>query len=923
MLPITNEYLNFDTRLLMPLEWASDSSNAYIFNPTICETGDGFALAYRVVLPDSEFRRLATCRLDRDLNPVPGSAVPLSDLIEFARPETLEHRGLTWHADPRFFNLGGEIFLSWNDGSALPHNHQFLLRMDGSGTRPNGLAREIITSRNRRTIEKNWMFFGAGDKVWCIYTTFPHDVMSVDMEDPDYVVCKPAHSVGAKADYETLYGVVRGGAQPIDMGETMLVLAHSSYKMTDGLRYYACMAYEISSRPPFNMTRCGGVPFTLPMGGGRADFSLTKLNPSVGGVVYPCGIVRQGDDALITYGVNDERAAVARVPLQKILDLLQPVEPLNKQSFTDPAPEAAAATVIEHHTPKLFWWDATQKSFDGKFGQRKFGIGNFGDIASRDVVERVSGVTTQRYTGEGPKLLAIGSIMHNAGNNDVIWGSGVKGSHRQLSSSIEYLDIRACRGPLSADVLRSHNLDLSKLSHVFDPGCLVAHLYAKEIAAYDPARNQDRGNIRVVPHYRDDLFFRRMYPEYINSFISVDDTPIGMIEKMIGAEAVFSSSLHGIIFAESLGIPAYWITPHGGEDTFKYYDYYYGTGRYNIKSHDDLREAIRAKALPLPKFDVQAYLGTFPHDRMADLSEFGMQAPGSYAFGSLTRADLVGLLDTDWQTLRHSAEGLIILEAIGNFRLPISRQMDHSAYVSLQIGRTKSSLNSPLRAEVRVGGEVCGMVEWEPNEPGDQTCEVYLPKGFNGRYLDLSIGCTEGRKAKLILRSASVEACRATDWLDLLDKVNRQAKQEAQLQEARALLEELPREWQMNLADLPHGPSLRRDRPGHYIRMLPKAELLVPREVLEGARLIYLTGPSATSDLALTSFSCLVDGQSIPVVATLPGDSKAWSLRCNLEHLQPFKRDVVRISFDFGKGAADPVAKESLLVRKIAFAKRG
>ena len=301
------------------------------------------------------------------------------------------------------------------------------------------------------------------------------------------------------ANMNLIFGVVRGGAQPIDLGDRFLTLAHSSYKMSDTLRYYACMVYEIARTAPFAVTRCANVPFTLPSDQDSGSFSLAKLNPAVGSVIYPCGIVRVGEDVLITYGINDERAAIARMPLQSLLDMLVPVKVATSRSTANFTLRHDQRTQVSKYVPGLFWWNAVQKSFDGKFGNRNFSIGNFGDIASRDIVERVSGLTTRCCTVGGPKLLAVGSIMHNARDGDVVWGSGVKGTHRTMHESVKTLDVRAVRGPLSADTLRSQGFDMSKVSHVFDPGCLVAHLFASEIAAYDVGRNDHLGSIRVVP----------------------------------------------------------------------------------------------------------------------------------------------------------------------------------------------------------------------------------------------------------------------------------------------------------------------------------------------------------------------------------------------------------------------------------------
>ena len=73
---------------LIPAAWSGRFLTGHlVFNPTIAAVEDGYAMCYRVVSPDANFRRLATCLLTRDFKLVAGSVTPLSDLITFARPK--------------------------------------------------------------------------------------------------------------------------------------------------------------------------------------------------------------------------------------------------------------------------------------------------------------------------------------------------------------------------------------------------------------------------------------------------------------------------------------------------------------------------------------------------------------------------------------------------------------------------------------------------------------------------------------------------------------------------------------------------------------------------------------------------------------------------------------------------------------------
>lgn len=95
--------------------------------------------------------------------------------------------------------------------------------------------------------------------------------------------------------------------------------------------------------------------------------------------------------------------------------------------------------------------------------------------------------------------------------------------------------------------------------------------------------------------------------------------PLDFIKCIQDAESVISSSLHGIIFAESLGIPAKWLSTINGEDELKYYDYYFGTDRYNVKRFITIDSALKSEPMELPKFRFEEYIKTFPKNIKREL----------------------------------------------------------------------------------------------------------------------------------------------------------------------------------------------------------------------------------------------------------------------------------------------------------------
>jgi len=628
---LNNEYFRlFRSRDLVPGVWKSQLREAAegvssrsgaprfrVFNPTLVAIDNGYAMAYRVVDEHSNIRRLATCRLSKALKIVKNTITPLSDVVDFAGKGELNERALTWHADPRYFRLGGKIYMLWNDGANKPENHQFLQEMSEDGLRPVGPAREVVTDLERRSVEKNWMFFENDKGVWAIYAIAPHQVLSVDLSDPDVVMCRKASESPWDSEYNQFYGVLRGSAQPIREGDGFLTIAHSSYKTTKGRVYQACF-YRFEAQAPFRVTEASRRPFAVPNPIG-AHFDMPRLNQEVHQVVYPCGLVQAEDDLLIAFGINDEVCAIAKVALSEVRRSIAPLG----EAAMEPGAAPTAEPPGEDGRPTLpvFWWNAAGKKFDGQFGNRTFKTGNFGDIAAAEVVARLTGAGIRAPGKDKRKIISIGSVLHTARDGDIVWGCGAKGTKMELDPSVKTLQVHACRGPLTLAVLLRAGIDTTRIKHFFDPGCLVPRIYAKEIAAWRASDHYRPGGLRIVPHYRDDLLFRREYPEYSDQFVSVDCTPLEMVEALLGADKVVSSSLHGIIFAEALGIPACWHAPMGGEDELKFYDYYYGTGRFVVKRFETLHDALQAEPMALPVFDFDAYIATFPHKSIMMLAD--------------------------------------------------------------------------------------------------------------------------------------------------------------------------------------------------------------------------------------------------------------------------------------------------------------
>jgi len=628
-----------ESKELVPSQWEhlADSSLS-VFNMALVALDEGYLVAYRFVSAVDLKRRIATCLLDSNFQVVPGSAKPFSDHLRFAATEVSE-QSKQWFADPRLFELKGELYLVWNNGHTDDDfNQQFLVKVSGDSALPVEPARELVLRAARRKTEKNWALFEADNQIWAVYSANPHIILKVDLDSSDTeVLCDIDNLISWKSKYSEIFGFMRGGAQPIRYKDGFLNVVHSRYNMHDGVEYVPAL-YEFSAKYPFapiselvHPIDLGFDPHSDATQHGFVDSRATDLNPTTSWVVYPTGFAIRGEQCVITGGYNDSHCFIATGKIEslthsmvKVKATMQPkIKPVGSVDVRN-----VAGFTVAPIAPKLplFWWEAKNRSMSPNINNQLFKFGNFGDEASEQLVAKLTGSQPRQALPGDRKLLAIGSVLHRAQSGDIIWGSGLKSEAALDDHPGGDILVTAVRGPMTLDVLKKNGWDVSRVTEMFDPGVLMQHLWASELKKQSPDANRARGKIRILPHFRDEIVFKRWHFDHLNSFISADNDPITVMKQMLGAEIVYSTSLHGIIFAESLGIPAIWIDSPGKEGHFKYLDYYAGTGRAGIKAAANLSEAFKMSPPELPTFEVEKLLATFPAKEIAELASSSQPA---------------------------------------------------------------------------------------------------------------------------------------------------------------------------------------------------------------------------------------------------------------------------------------------------------
>jgi pyruvyltransferase len=252
-----------------------------------------------------------------------------------------------------------------------------------------------------------------------------------------------------------------------------------------------------------------------------------------------------------------------------------------------------------------------------KNSDRYFSTGNAGDIFVKDLIERQFGVRSTNISSEGRRLLLIGSIAHKALPGDVICGIGSKTP--DLPARNKDLLIHALRGPMSYDAFSRAGYDLSHVKFLLDPGLLIRNFV-------DAHQLPEIGKIGLVAHYRERSFYASP-PEGIH-LINIDASPIAVAKGILSCEMIYSSSLHGIVFAHALGRPCVLLRPRTPEPLFKYQDYYASMDLPMPKPLDELGEQ-RFSARPVSPADIRYSSNDFRFPSSASLRDCGVLAEGA------------------------------------------------------------------------------------------------------------------------------------------------------------------------------------------------------------------------------------------------------------------------------------------------------
>ena len=212
--------------------------------------------------------------------------------------------------DPRFFVHNNQL---WIQISVIRHiNHDITWGKIGIVNYNTQTLRILQVDGGNTPLEKNWVFFEYEDELYCTYALFngQHAVYKVDER-----VIKSCYQTAFVNIYPTLSGtsnlVLKDGLL-WGVGHTKTVKKQKLW-----IAEYSAIFYAINPGPPFQVVYLQKSPFISTNGEHRTFDGRTI------GCIFPSGLIADGDDWIISAGINDLFISILRIPHAEVTKTLR------------------------------------------------------------------------------------------------------------------------------------------------------------------------------------------------------------------------------------------------------------------------------------------------------------------------------------------------------------------------------------------------------------------------------------------------------------------------------------------------------------------------------------------------------------------------------------------------------------------------
>ena len=179
---------------------------------------------------------------------------------------------------------------------------------------------------------------------------------------------------------------------------------------------------------------------------------------------------------------------------------------------------------------------------------------NFGDLLSIPVFDYFNITALHCSVFRYSKAIGVGSLLHKVPKeyNGYFMGAGLI---KDEEMTFPKANILLVRGKKTIE-----NLGLKNNVLFGDPGLLIGDIFKSEVSCVE--KLYDFG---IIAHYIDldseilNKFINRIPEKYNFLMIDVRLSPKEVVKEVMKCKSIFSSSLHGLITSDSLGIPNTWI----------------------------------------------------------------------------------------------------------------------------------------------------------------------------------------------------------------------------------------------------------------------------------------------------------------------------------------------------------------------------
>lgn len=273
------------------------------YNPSIIRHNGNLLMAYRWHGAGTLGTWLAMAELDEAFNPIENTRIRVMGVNDTFSVD-----------DPRLFIFGGQLWCSYvcSTWPNMPPTsvvvYGRIYKQEGVWTIDEGF-RVDYGKNDGTTMEKNWVFWDHEGTLSCIYNNQPNQKV-IRIQGPKVV------DVFESVTPHWPYGKIHGGTAPIPYQARLLRFFHTrmdNEPMPARWRYYigACI---MDPEPPFEIYSVSSEPIIrgsededmIPLD--RASCFHRKLN-----VVFPGGCIKDGEDFLLSIGINDCQSAIARL----------------------------------------------------------------------------------------------------------------------------------------------------------------------------------------------------------------------------------------------------------------------------------------------------------------------------------------------------------------------------------------------------------------------------------------------------------------------------------------------------------------------------------------------------------------------------------------------------------------------------------